>query len=89
MDLIIGLVVGILSYCVGYLFGRFCESQDNPEPVEKVGHWIPVDPKSAACSCCNNIFFTSGSDQTMSAQIHKSIYRYCPHCGARMGDWNE
>jgi hypothetical protein len=43
MDLIIGLVVGILSYGVGYLFGRFCESQDNPVPVETLAigfRWI-------------------------------------------------
>jgi len=43
--------------------------------LEKRGHWISIDEKSAICSCCNR-------NNTMYGD-------FCKWCGARMVDQQE
>ena len=52
--------------------------------VGETGKWVYVDSKRAKCSICDHIQSTNGEDTTKNCNIHKALYWFCPHCGARM-----
>lgn len=56
------------------------------ERETKTGHWIIVEYDTLTCSCCGKFYYT-GCDSTKeaTANLEKgNVYRYCPHCGAKM-----
>ena len=57
--------------------------------AEKMAEWIFKTTKSAKCSNCGYVQFTNGEDMTKNVFIHKSIYHYCPNCGAKMQESEE
>lgn len=67
------------GYEAGYDKGRRIKSAE----------WIYKTPKSAECSNCGHLQYTNGKDLTRNALIHKSVYHYCPNCGAKMKEESE
>ena len=70
------------EYCE-WLFGKVREW--------KTGHWFTVEHEYASCSECGGDIFTdwpTTKEAKEKVRTFHEKYRYCPFCGARMGEPN-
>ncbi len=50
------------------------------------GRWIPIsDGAWAECSECGEGFDVNDNGGMTAFNLFREFYKYCPHCGAKMG----
>lgn len=61
------------------------EPENLQSSVVRHGYWIPIsDGDGAECSECGEYFVVSDGAGMTAFRMFRTVYKFCPHCGALM-----